>query len=82
MRIEIIPEHAEHIDCPKCAKVFIKQIIEGKTTNPKCDVCGGEGVLRADGEPTLKTRITNYIQPQFRSGSFDGEIQKKGDPND
>lgn len=57
MRISYFP-HVEHLDCPACAvKDFIQIAVYDKTTNPNCKTCGGEGVIREDGKPTLKTRV-------------------------
>ena len=51
-----IPKHVPHIDCPKCVyKHFTNVAVYGKPTNPNCPWCEGEGVIREDGKPTLKT---------------------------
>lgn len=67
-----IPEHVEHIDCPRCISSGMVRMVavEGKSTNPRCGYCFGEGVVRADGKPMLKTKIRDYMQPQFRTGSL------------
>ncbi len=58
-KIITIPPHIPHVDCPACVvKNFAQVAVYGKATNPNCKVCGGEGVVRKDGKPTLKTRLS------------------------
>lgn len=59
-----IPYPIEHIDCPKCTRhigaASIYQIsVEHKMTDTKCGHCGGEGVIRKDGLPVLRTVLTD-----------------------
>ncbi len=58
-KIITIPPHIPHVDCPQCVtKNFAQVAVYGKATNPNCKRCGGEGVVREDGKPTLKTKVS------------------------
>ena len=62
-----IPEPIEHIDCPLCVGGNISSVLQRGST-PACrQRCGGEGVIRADGKPTLKTKLGDgYTLPAIR----------------
>ena len=52
-----IPEHVEHLDCPKCVGGKLGKVLQNGTITPAgCKTCGGENVIRKDGKATLRTR--------------------------